>query len=148
MMNTLSLIGKTYFSQVDTNNTILANMTNSYYSHDLSVAVVDYTPEMWITKNADGTIVWLETGSSSAGFEHILLRHPVEQFSSFGVTSEEELSQLILNTISDSIPVGTYGSGGTVYQIGDSYLNIVVGSNGYIVDAYNVINDIKNIIFN
>lgn len=103
---------------------------------------------MWITKNADGTIVWLETGSSSAGFEHILLRHPVEQFSSFGVTSEEELSQLILNTISDSIPVGTYGRGGTVYQIGDSYLNIVVGSNGYIVDAYNVTNDIKSIIFN
>lgn len=46
MMNTLSLIGKTYFSQVDTNNTVLANMTNSYYSHDLSVAVVDYTPEI------------------------------------------------------------------------------------------------------
>lgn len=46
MMNTLTLIGKTYFSQVDTNNTVLANMSDSYYSHDLSVAVVDYTPEI------------------------------------------------------------------------------------------------------
>ena len=46
MMNTLSLIGKTYFSQVDTNNAMLANMSNSYYSRELSVTVVDYTPEI------------------------------------------------------------------------------------------------------
>lgn len=46
MMNTLSLIGKTYFSQVDTNNAMLANMSNSFNSRRLSVAVVDYTPEI------------------------------------------------------------------------------------------------------
>ena len=27
------------------------------------------------------------------------------------------------------------------------YLNIVIGSNGYIVNAYNISNDIQNIIF-
>ena len=46
MMNTLSLIGKTYYSQVDTNNSVLANSSNSYNSRNLSVAVVDYTPEI------------------------------------------------------------------------------------------------------
>lgn len=103
---------------------------------------------MWITRNVNGEIVWLETGNSTAGFEHILLRHPVDQFSTFGVATEEELSQFILSRISNELPVGTYGSGGTVYQIGDSYLNVVVSSNGYVVDAYNITNDIKNIIFN
>lgn len=46
MMNTLSLIGKTYYSQVDTNNSVLANSSNSYNSRNFSVAVVDYTPEI------------------------------------------------------------------------------------------------------
>ena len=47
MMNTLTLLGKTYFSQVDTNNAILANFSDMRYERDLSVAVVDFTPHIY-----------------------------------------------------------------------------------------------------
>lgn len=47
MMNTLTLLGKTYFSQVDTNNAILANFSDMRYERGLSVAVVDFTPHIY-----------------------------------------------------------------------------------------------------
>lgn len=47
MMNTLTLLGKTYFSQVDTNNAILANFSDMHYERGLSVAVVDFTPHIY-----------------------------------------------------------------------------------------------------
>lgn len=47
MMNTLTLLGKTYFSQVDTNNAILANFSDMRYERRLSVAVVDFTPNIY-----------------------------------------------------------------------------------------------------
>ncbi len=46
MMNTLTLLGKTYFSQVDTNNAILANFSDMRYERGLSVAIVDFTPHI------------------------------------------------------------------------------------------------------
>ena len=46
-MNTLTLMGKTYFSQVDTNNAILANFSDMRYERGLSVAVVDFTPHIY-----------------------------------------------------------------------------------------------------
>ncbi|MCM1546923.1 MAG: hypothetical protein NC034_01060, partial [Ruminococcus sp.] len=106
---------------------------------------------MWITRDVEGKIVWLETGNSSAGFNHILTRHPVEQFSTFGVNSEADLSQLLLDTVSNKIPIGTYGGSGTVYTINENtYINIVIGSNGYVVTAHPItdVKDIAKIIFN
>lgn len=47
MMDTLTLLGKTYFSQVDTNNAILANFSDMRYERGLSVAVVDFTPDIY-----------------------------------------------------------------------------------------------------
>lgn len=46
-MNTLTLLGKTYFSQVDTNNAILANFSDMRYERGLSVAIVDFTPHIY-----------------------------------------------------------------------------------------------------
>lgn len=46
LMDTLSLLGKTYFSQVDTNNAMLAEFQNIHYERSLSVAIVDFTPYM------------------------------------------------------------------------------------------------------
>ncbi len=101
---------------------------------------------MWIVRKTDGQICWLESGSESAGFKHIMNKHPVSQFASFNVSSELGVSSLIYNTISEKTPIGTYGSGGLVYSFGNQkYLNIVISSNGFIVDAYNV-TDKKHLI--
>lgn len=47
MMNTLTLLGKTYFSQVDTNNAILSNFSDMRYERGLSLAIVDFTPDIY-----------------------------------------------------------------------------------------------------
>lgn len=61
MMNTLTLLGKTYFSQVDTNNAILANFSDMRYERGLSLAIVDFTPDIytqagWPSLNKQGKI--------------------------------------------------------------------------------------------
>lgn len=103
---------------------------------------------MWIVRKADGQICWLESGNADSGFKHIMQRHPVSQFAAFNVSSELGVSSLICKTITESSPVGTYSPGGLVYSFGNQkYLNIVIGSNGYIVDAYNVSDKINKIVF-
>ena len=59
MMNTLSLLGKTYFSQVDTNNAILANFSDMRYERGLSLAVVDFTPHIY-TQNGSSPRLYKE----------------------------------------------------------------------------------------
>lgn len=61
MMDTLTLLGKTYFSQVDTNNAILANFSDMRYERGLSLAIVDFTPDIytqagWPRLNKQGKI--------------------------------------------------------------------------------------------
>ncbi len=118
--------------------------------NQLSASNTSFNKEntMWIVRKADGQICWLESGNASSGFKHIMQNHPVSQFAAFNVSSELGVSSLIYNTISESYPVGTYGSGGLVYSFGNQkYLNIVIGSNGYIVNAYNVSDKIGSINF-
>lgn len=103
---------------------------------------------MWIVRRPNGQISWLETGSDTAGFKHILQRHPLSQFSSFNVSTETGLSSLIFNTVSSKTPVGTYGAGGSVFSMGGGkYLNVVISSNGYIVTAENISNSVNGISF-
>lgn len=117
---------------------------------ELSNSNAKFTKEntMWIVRKPDGRICWLETGNGKAGFNHILAGHPVSEFASLGVNSEAGVSSLIFNTVSTKMPVGTYGAGGTVYALGNQkYLNVVFGTNGFIVNAYNVSNNISGINF-
>ena len=140
------------------------NSTQTYYSAsykaavdntdelfgELSAAGTKYTKEntMWICRNPDGKICWLETGTDNAGFKHILNGHPVSSFSSFNVSSEVGVSSLIYDVVSTQTPVGTYGADGLVYAYGgNKYLTVVISTNGYVVNAYNVSNDIGRIIF-
>lgn len=103
---------------------------------------------MWIVRKADGQICWLESGNESSGFKHIMQQHPVSQFAAFNVSSELGVSSLIYDTISTKMPIGTYGADGLVYSFGgNKYLNVVIGSNGYIVNAYNVSDKINKIVF-
>lgn len=128
---------------------IAASNVNDMFD-ELSANGIKFTKEntMWITRTYDGKICWLETGTASSGFKHILNNHPVSQFSSFNVSSELGVSSLIYNTVSTKTPVGTCGSGGLVYSFGNQkYLNVVISSNGYIVNAYNISNNIGSINF-
>ena len=102
---------------------------------------------MWITRRPNGQVSWLETGSESAGFQHILKRHPVDQFASLGVKSEADLSSFIYQTITNQTSVGRYGADGSVFALpGQKYLNVVISSNGYIVTTH-LISDVDKIIF-
>lgn len=47
LMDTLTLLGKTYYSQIDTNNAMLAGFSNIYYERMLSIAIVDFTPDIY-----------------------------------------------------------------------------------------------------
>jgi hypothetical protein len=49
LMNTMTLIGKSYFSQIDTNNIVSAEFSDIHYGRELSVAVVDFIPDIYST---------------------------------------------------------------------------------------------------
>ena len=134
------------------NNTVYRAMAENIddLCSELSRDGTKYTKEniMWIVRRPNGQISWLETGSESAGFQHILKQHPLSQFKSLGITTESQLSKLIYESVSTKNPVGTYKAGGFVYAMeNDRFFNIVIGSNGFLVDAYDITDKIKDIQF-
>ena len=46
LMNMMSLLGKTYFSQVDTSNEKMTQLSNIYYDRSISAAVVEVIPDI------------------------------------------------------------------------------------------------------
>ncbi len=55
-MNTMSLLGKTYFSQIDTNSEEVAQLSNIYYDRSISVAVVEVVPDIK-TQNGSSNVL-------------------------------------------------------------------------------------------
>ena len=53
--NTLTLLGKSYFSQIDTNNAIIAEASDIHCERSLSAAVVDFTPDIY-TKSGENVL--------------------------------------------------------------------------------------------
>lgn len=102
---------------------------------------IKISPEkvLMITKTPSGQIVWLETGDSRSGLEHIINNHGAE-FDAMGIT-KEQLPNYILEAIYQSNITGTQGKRNprTVYDFIYEGLKhriaIQVGSNGYIVSA-------------
>jgi hypothetical protein len=47
LMNSMTLLGKSYFAQLDTNNKFLAEVSESCYNRAISVAVIDFTPDIY-----------------------------------------------------------------------------------------------------
>jgi hypothetical protein len=92
-----------------------------------------------ITRTAeDSSLVWLETGDSSAGLTHIMESH-ADQFAQLGVVGEENVANLILDTLSNEIPIGTVRDArifSVPFDDVEHELAIVVGNNGFIVTAY------------
>jgi hypothetical protein len=104
-----------------------------------SGAKFDPTKIIDITRDPDGTIVWLEEGNSSAGFQHIVERHALD-FQSRGIPVNE-IPEAIFTAINEGEIIGT-ARGGTIYEFYYAgrvqHAQIVIGNNGFIVSAYPV----------
>jgi len=101
------------------------------------------TPEnvVEIQKLPDGKIVWLETGNSKAGFQHIIDGH-AEDFAARGVSSDQ-IPDLIFDALENGRVVGSVGSGSNVRPVYEVDFNgttqkiaIGVSDNGFIVTAH------------
>jgi hypothetical protein len=91
-----------------------------------------------IIKTAEGRIVWLEKGNSSVGLQHLMERHATD-FAKWGLTSETQVVDLIMQTIQKGGGV-PYKDGGMLYDViingAVKHLNVVIGNNGFIVTGY------------
>jgi hypothetical protein len=92
----------------------------------------------WIFKTDDGKIIFLEKGSASAGFEHILSHK--DDFIAKGIL-ESDISDFIMQTLKENKIVGYQGTGTgrpiyeVIYQGKKQRVAITTGSNGFVVGA-------------
>ncbi|MHA6910396.1 beta strand repeat-containing protein, partial [Ralstonia pseudosolanacearum] len=90
-------------------------------------------------RTQSGQIVFLETGTTKAGLEHIIDAHGAE-FASMGV-SPKEIPDVVMRAVTQGTLVGYQGSGTgrPIYEVnvnGQSQrIAVTVGSNGFIVGA-------------
>lgn len=96
---------------------------------------------VFITKDGTGQTVWLEKGNSSAGLEHIEMRHAGDFLSKHGVEKEkipEHLKTIFQNgKVEYSRVTDRNGGYERLYSSqGRFYLLSGVGENGFIVSAY------------
>ncbi|OOX81418.1 hypothetical protein [Snodgrassella alvi] len=102
---------------------------------------VKFSPEniLKVEKLADGKIVFLETGNSSAGLQHIVERH-ASDFAKIGV-SESQIPNVVIDTVSKGKIIGYQGkgTGRPIYEITingqKQRIAVTTGSNGFIVGA-------------
>lgn len=87
-------------------------------------------------RDANGKLIFLESGSSSAGLQHILERHAGD-FLKKGIPASE-VPTVVMKALTDGTVVGVNGSA-PVYEIVHNgvtqHIAVGVGSNGYVVRA-------------
>ncbi len=102
---------------------------------------VDESKLIAITRNQEGKIIWLEQGTSTYGFDHILQGHSDDFEEYFNIYDARDIGNFILGTIKDRqihrSYDGTYpGDKLYVYRFGANYLKVIVPNDGFIVTAY------------
>lgn len=87
----------------------IENLINKALIQELKEKGVKFTEEnlMWLFKNKDGKIIFLEKGKNSGGFQHIL-KHK-EEFLDKGIF-EEDLAEFIMESLKNGKIVGKEGS--------------------------------------
>jgi hypothetical protein len=93
---------------------------------------------LWLTTMPGGRIVWLETGSISAGLVHVIAGHG-EEFARAGIPLKD-VSDLIRQALTVGKVVDEQGGPGrpiynVIYNGTERNVAITVGSNGYVVGA-------------
>ncbi len=91
-------------------------------------------------KTPGGQVVFLETGNSGAGLQHIVERHG-GNFAAKGI-AESQIPSAVMNAVTRGQVVGTSGSGANlapVFRVRidgvTQYMRVGIGSNGFIVQA-------------
>lgn len=109
---------------------------------ELQQAGIKHTPKniVWITKLPEGKIVFLETGNSKAGLQHILDNHAVD-FVNKGIPCDQ-IPDAVLAAVTKGIIVGYLGTvrePRPIYQVNfqnqNLYIAVTVSKNGFIVGA-------------
>ncbi|MFX1340714.1 MAG: hypothetical protein ACFFDK_19040 [Promethearchaeota archaeon] len=101
---------------------------------------------IWITKNKDGEIIWLELGRQNyirihqgAGIEHIYQVHTNNQFDKWDLKTPKQQAKFLLELISNKDPLFKDGDL-SIYDAGiingeQRYIAILIADNGFIVEA-------------
>ncbi|WP_339011948.1 hypothetical protein [Aeromonas popoffii] len=108
---------------------------------ELAASGVKFTPENVIAtiRSSSGQVVFLETGNSKAGLQHIIEEHG-SQFVRMGV-SEAEIPSVVMRAVSEGRLVGYQGSGTgrPIYELTingqPQRIAVTVGNNGFVVGA-------------
>jgi filamentous hemagglutinin len=114
---------------------------NTSLLEELTANGVKFTPENVIatTRNSSGKVVFLETGNSKAGLQHIIEEHG-SQFAQMGV-SEAQIPGVVMKAVSEGKLVGYQGSGAgrPIYELTingqPQRIAVTVGDNGFVVGA-------------
>ncbi|NSX06951.1 hypothetical protein HTY53_24545 [Cupriavidus gilardii] len=91
------------------------------------------------TRTPSGQVVFLETGSTTAGLRHIIQEH-AKDFANIGVT-ESQIPGVVMSAIKEGLIVGYQGTGTgrpiyqTVVNGQKQNIAITIGSNGFVVGA-------------
>lgn len=117
------------------------SLVNQEHIAELQSKGTKFTPENVVAtgKKADGQVVFLETGNSRAGLQHIVESHG-DDFARAGI-SEGQIPGAVTKAVSEGNVVGYQGAGTgrPIYQtvVNGQPINIAVttGSNGFIVGA-------------
>lgn len=102
---------------------------------------VKFSPENVVAtgRGQSGQVVFLETGNSKAGLQHITEEHG-SQFAQMGV-SEAQIPSVVMKAVTEGKLIGYQGSGmgrpiyETVINGQNQRIAVTVGSNGFIVGA-------------
>ncbi|QBG93743.1 hemagglutinin repeat-containing protein [Xanthomonas oryzae] len=116
-------------------------LVNPALLNELAANGVKFTPENVIAtaRSPSGQVVFLETGSPTAGLQHIVQEHGPE-FASIGV-SEAQIPSVVMRAVTEGKIVGYQGSGTgrPIYELtinGETQrIAITTGNNGFIVGA-------------
>lgn len=104
---------------------------------------------VFVTKDKTGQVVWLEKGNASSGLQHIVSRHADDFQSKHGVSKSQISNHLNVVFTSGKVEYSriTQKNGKPGYERlyshnGKYYLLTGVGTNGYIVSAYPINQDV------
>ena len=89
---------------------------------------------IFITKNAEGKLMWLEKGNALSGLSHIVIKH-ADEFAGKGITNIAEFLKEVLKTAPINTGANSIGPFAEYLINGQKY-RVVYGTNGYLVSFY------------
>ena len=119
-------------------------MIGKEYLKDLKQTKYKYNEEeiIFITKDSEGNLVWLERGNEGVGLKHIIAHHKNDFENAVGI-KENEIALYLYEVLTNGKLIKSNPSkkGGfnKVYKYdGNYYTFVAMGNNGFIVTSYPV----------